>query len=205
MGGVNGGGIASSLAVECIKKEMENFKFPLMGESEIKDFLLEAVKTANLSIFKKSREDDELAGMGTTVVFAVVIKDMLHIVHVGDSRAYIINDKEFKQLTVDHSIVQEMINSGEITEDQAKNHPRKNIITRALGIEEEVKLDYIKVYIKKGDTILICTDGLTNHVEKDDILKEFKKEPCMPKFIDNLIDLAKTNGGSDNITVVTIS
>lgn len=203
MGGANGGDIASKEAVNFITDYLSNNLSENISHQDIEQVFVSAVKKANDVIYSMSQEDKQLSGMGTTVVLAMVYDHILHVVHVGDSRAYVVNDTQISQVTLDHSIVQELINNGEITLEQAETHPRKNIITRALGISSEVSVDYRSVEIKDGDIVLLCTDGLTNDVSIDDIHSTIKGNNlvCVP---DVLIDMANKNGGNDNITVSLI-
>ena len=139
MGGANGGNVASALATEEISEHLQVFYTPKHDEDFLKHLLVAAVHNANLAVYKKSKEDESLYGMGTTVVAAVVENDTLHVAHAGDSRAYLL-DGEIKQLTIDHSMVQELVNNGDITEQEARIHPQKNIITRALGVQPTIEV-----------------------------------------------------------------
>lgn len=204
MGGVNGGNIASKIAVDEITNYFLSNYNDDMSDNEIKNLLENAVYSANLKIYNKSKEDQSLEGMGTTAVASLIRGNKLFVVHVGDSRAYIINNNEIKKLTIDHSIVQEMVSNGEITENEARVHPNKNIITKALGVSKNIDPDYISVDILDDDVLLICTDGLTNYIEDDKLLSMFKsyKIDVLP---DKLISYAKEMGGSDNITLVIVN
>ena len=142
-------------------------------------------------------------GMGTTVIAAVVYDNYLYLAHAGDSRAYLLRNKNLYRLTVDHSVVQTMVDSGQITEEMAKSHPNKNIITRALGVDKNILIDLNELCLQKNDVILLCSDGLTNFVEESkiaEILNKNKNENSLSE----LIGLANAAGGGDNITVVTI-
>ncbi len=205
MGGVNGGDVASNLAVKSIKDSLnnENWEEPSETQSNIKKMLRNALKKANLEIFTNAQDNKDLAGMGTTAVLVAVTEDKIHVAHVGDSRAYLVRQGKIKQLTIDHSMVQEMIDEGEITHEEAKMHPNKNIITRALGISKDVDVDYSMKTKKPGDSIIICTDGLTNYLDQKEILEYFKSEKG-EALVDGLISSANERGGADNITVVTL-
>ena len=141
--------------------------------------------------------------MGTTCELVFIRNNIIHIVHVGDSRTYIIRDNKAIQLTEDHSLVQEMVNRGEITKEEAMIHPNKNFITRAVGIRCDVNVDYVEYQYQKGDTILICTDGLTNCVSEEEIV-EIIKNNRNSKVVNKLVNAANNGGGTDNITVITI-
>lgn len=204
MGGANGGDIASTLATQSIKDFMTQNYNKKINSDEVEKLLKNAIYKANYEILDKANKNEDLLGMGTTVVLAVIYKDKIHISHVGDSRAYLLSKNNIKQLTVDHSMVQQMIDDGEITHEQAKSHPNKNIITRALGIEKNVKIDYFEVLRAKGQSLLICTDGLTNCIGEQEILNCYL-ENSTENVVDKLITLANENGGNDNITVILLS
>ncbi len=202
MGGASGGDIASTIAVEKISETISKVSENISEENLI-NTMKESIQVANTFVFNKSMKNELLRGMGTTVVLAVV-KDMnLYVMHAGDSRAYLISDEGIFQISVDHSIVQEMINSGEITQKEAKNHMQKNIITRALGINEVIKFDFSKIPLKYGDVILVCTDGLSNHLEDSEIYHIFKNKN-FNEVAKSLIDKCNSRGGKDNITVSLI-
>ena len=141
--------------------------------------------------------------MGTTVVVAIVSDGVAHVAHAGDSRAYLISPEEIRQLTTDHSMVQEMVEKGDLTAQQAKTHPQKNIITRALGVESSLRIDYSETQLPVGNRLLICTDGLTNYVDEEQIFN-LSKEMDGQELTEKLVSLAKNAGGSDNITVVVL-
>lgn len=203
MGGANGGNIASSMTVDYICKTM-NSEFSLdLTEEQLEKLLTETVIQANTVVFQKSIDDLDLSGMGTTCELVFVKGSQIKIVHVGDSRTYSIRGGKLKQLTEDHSVVQEMVRRGEITPAQAENHPNKNYITRAIGIREEVVIDYIESDFVYGDIILICTDGLSNMVSGVDLIK-IAHENRGEALVEQLVEKAKLGGGKDNITAVVI-
>ena len=203
MGGANGGNIASATAVEYISEEIVKMYSEDLSKAELSTLMTEIVSQANSKIYEMSRQDTELTGMGTTCEFVLVKDTMVHVVHIGDSRTYAIRGGKIKQLTEDHSVVQEMVRRGEITYAQAQNHPNKNFITRALGIKPEVHLDYIEANFIYGDVLLICTDGLSNHVTTGDMVK-ICHENRGEGMVQMLVDKAKDDGGRDNITVTVI-
>jgi protein phosphatase len=201
MGGANAGNIASEMASKTISdyvKSSYNFN---MDSIDIEKMLKNAIVSANMEIYDMSLKDNELKGMGTTVVSAFVKNSQAVIAHVGDSRAYIAGN-ELNQVTKDHSVVQSLIESGKLTPEAAKVHPRKNVITRALGTEENVVVDTNEFSLDNTDVLLLCTDGLSGYVRESEILKVLKKET--ENSPERLIELAKKSGGGDNITVVTI-
>lgn len=204
MGGTNGGNIASESAVKMITDKFSRSYHVGMNDNSIRNLILTSIEAANITVFSKALKDSSLSGMGTTVVIAMVRDNTLHFASVGDSRLYIVNNNTINQMTTDHSIVQMMIDSGEITPQEAKDHPQKNVITRALGVSERVKIDFYQEDISSDDIVLLCTDGLSNFVEDSKI-----NELCInnDKYLlaDILVDEANKNGGGDNITVVTIT
>lgn len=203
MGGAQGGNIASATAVEYIKSQVEQLYNEDLTKEELGNLMAEIVVNANLKVFELASSDSELSGMGTTCEFVFVKDTTVHIVHIGDSRTYAIRGGKIKQLTEDHSVVMEMVKRGEITSEQAQNHPNKNYITRALGVKPEVHLDYIEANFIYGDILLICTDGLSNCVSTGDMVK-ICHENRGEKLTETLVERAKENGGPDNITVTVI-
>ena len=203
MGGANGGDVASTNAVKLISEYVKNSYSAALDNEKTAQLLKNAVSSANFEIYSLSKNSDELAGMGTTVVAAIVTENHAVICHVGDSRAYLVNEN-IVQLTTDHSVVQTLIESGKLSLSEAKTFPDKNVITRALGVEENVFPDYCVVPLKPGDSLLLCTDGLTNYVEATEILNAFNNY-SIDKTADLLIKKANSGGGGDNISVVIVS
>lgn len=198
MGGANGGNIASSLAVKVITNRIVEGYRENMSRQSIHYMLESAIAAANVLVYDTAVADPELHGMGTTVVAVIVSGDEAVVAHIGDSRAYIISD-DIRQLTRDHSVVWEMVEKGEITEEEARIHPNKNFITRALGVEEQVECDITDAELSDGAMLLVCTDGLTNMVENQEIARILKK--LSPQnAVEKLIVSANMSGGSDNIT-----
>lgn len=205
MGGAAGGNVASSTAVKIISEQITASYRVGMSSKSIKNMLVSAVNAANISVFDISCSNPELSGMGTTVVCAVVTDSVAYVAHAGDSRAYMLScDGSITQLTRDHSMVQDMVEGGEITESQAKHHPRKNIITRAVGVDREIKVDFLIQDMSDGEVLLLCTDGLTNFVENDEIC-ELTKDNKYYEFAERLVERANKNGGGDNVTVVAVT
>lgn len=204
MGGAAGGNVASSTAVKLISERISSSYRKGMKANSIKNMLVSAITAANISIFETSRNNPELSGMGTTVVAVVVVDGEACIAHAGDSRAYVLSNGKLKQLTKDHSFVQEMVDSGNLTEAEALEDPRKNIITRALGVDEEIRIDFCEEFIDDKDVLIICTDGLTNYVKSEEICEILSDEKYY-EYAEKLVNRANENGGGDNITVVTIS
>ncbi|MCB7302786.1 Stp1/IreP family PP2C-type Ser/Thr phosphatase [Bariatricus massiliensis] len=196
MGGHKAGDFASKYTVEVLEEEL---KHTLKENPE--EILRDAVRTANHKLIEAAGKDIKLEGMGTTLVAATVIDHSLYFVNVGDSRLYLIN-QEIRQLSRDHSLVEEMLRLGGINEEEAKHHPDKNIITRAIGGKENVEADFFEHHLKKGDIILMCTDGLCNMVDDEEIFAIIKGARDIVEAGQSLIDRANANGGKDNIGVV---
>lgn len=196
MGGHKAGDYASKCTVETIVEEVAKSK-----KKEPVAILDDAIQTANRLIRKKSLEDENLDGMGTTVVASTYLDGILYVANVGDSRLYVIGD-DIKQITRDHSLVEEMVRLGGIDRAAARNHPDKNIITRAIGAASSVNVDYFEVALKPEDIVLMCSDGLTNMIEDKDILEIVRTEGDLKTKADLLIKTANENGGKDNIAVL---
>ncbi|MDO4460109.1 MAG: Stp1/IreP family PP2C-type Ser/Thr phosphatase [Clostridia bacterium] len=203
MGGVNGGDVASSIAVKVIGEYLdENLSFGL-DDNKSFEIIKEAFEKANISVFTKASESNEFKGMGTTAVLAVAKGNTCLLAHIGDSRAYLYSDGAVKQVTIDHSLVQNMVNSGQITAAQARVHPQKNIITKSLGVHETVVPECNSIDFKDGDIIVICTDGLGDYLTEEVLLEYIKANPS-EKLTDELLKYALRCGGVDNITVTTM-
>jgi protein phosphatase len=196
MGGHRAGEYASRLAVEVLKQELEG-----STEDGPEAMMRSAITRANERVLEAARQDAKLSGMGTTLVAATVIEHTLYFANVGDSRLYLLND-DIKQLSKDHSLVQEMVRLGGINQEEAKYHPDKNIITRAIGAKDELEIDFFEYRLKKGDVILMCTDGLSNMVEDEEILHIVKCSRDVVEAVEQLIERAKDHGGNDNIGVI---
>ncbi len=203
MGGANAGNVASETAVKCISEYILKSFRENMSNDDIEKLIKNAVISANIEVFEKASKNEDLKGMGTTVVVAVINNSVAIIANVGDSRIYLVNDS-LTQLTTDHSVVQSLLESGKISLQDAKSHPEKNVITRALGAESDVAVDTSQVNLNQDDTLLLCTDGLTNFVNEADILNTFKEQDAS-LVPESLVDLANKGGGGDNITVVTLA
>ena len=198
MGGHQAGDYASKYTVEVLKRELEN-----TSEQDVERALVSAIKTANREIIKKASEDPHLKGMGTTVVLATIVNQMMYFANVGDSRLYLIN-QGIVQLTKDHSLVEEMVRLGGIKPEEAKHHPDKNIITRAIGAKDSVEVDFYEHRLKKGDIILMCTDGLSNMVEDEELFHIVQGGRDIVESAQSLVETAKENGGTDNIGIVLV-
>ncbi|MBR4050955.1 MAG: Stp1/IreP family PP2C-type Ser/Thr phosphatase [Clostridia bacterium] len=205
MGGAAGGNVASAEAVKMISHSIDEGYRNGMRPSSIRNLLESAIVSANACLFDMSQKDETLNGMGTTCVAVLVVDSTAYISHVGDSRAYVVTENgSLCQLTRDHSVVQDLVENGSITRDEAKNYPGKNIITRALGVEETVSVDFCEEDISDGDILLMCTDGLTNFVSDEDIVSAVSHGSFF-EYAERLVAMANSNGGGDNITVVAIA
>ncbi len=198
MGGHNAGDYASKATVETIVSEIESSfeKNPVL-------IFGKAIEIANEQIRKKAREEVDLEGMGTTVVAATCMGKYLQVANVGDSRLYIVN-KEIKQITRDHSLVEEMVRMGGLGREEARNHPDKNIITRAVGAGDTVEPDFFTVELEEGDIVLMCSDGLTNMLDDEEIRMILSGARDIVEKAYLLVEAANENGGKDNISVILI-
>ena len=199
MGGHKAGEYASRFTVEKIVETISE-----SDQTEPVAALKEALTEANRCLMEEANLDAAKSGMGTTLVAATVIGDRLHVANVGDSRIYLINHEAIRQITRDHSLVEEMVRIGEMDKADAKDHPDKNIITRAVGVAPELSVDFFEVRLKPDETILMCSDGLTNMIEDEEIKRIVLGQRDIVEKAEKLIDAANGNGGKDNITVVLI-
>ena len=203
MGGYTGGEVASKLAVMSVKNYIyNNYAKTKLETDEIINLLKDATQYANMIVYEKTREIEFLEEMGTTLEVVLMVENKIYISHIGDSRIYKIRNNKIKQITKDHSYVEKLINDGTITRDEAKTHPQKNMLTKALGCTAFVEPDLLIEKIQENDVILICSDGLTNMVSEQEIVKIIKQNPETPNK--KLIEAANNAGGSDNITVIVI-
>lgn len=198
MGGHKAGEYASMCAVEEFLNYVKSH-----NHTHISDTFVSGINYINEFIYKKSLEDENYYGMGTTFIVSSIEDNKLYVANVGDSRLYLINDT-INQITKDHSLVEEMIRCGKLTRGQERNHPDKNIITRAVGATETVECDLFTINITNDEFILMCSDGLTNMLVDDKILNVVRSEEKLEEKLDELIELALNNGGTDNIAAVLI-
>lgn len=199
MGGHKAGGFASKYAVETIVEEVNSNK-----DEEVFSVLYQAIIEANYKIRRKAAEDESMAGMGTTLVAATVMGDVLRVANVGDSRLYVVNE-EIKQITIDHSLVEEMVRMGGLDREQARNHENKNIITRAIGAQPSVNPDFFEVNLKKGDRIFMCTDGVSNMLTDEEILNILNEDGTEEEKIEKIVAVANEHGGRDNMGIILVS
>lgn len=203
MGGTKGGGLASDIASNAVYERLCLSYRDGMEPRAVKSMLISAVTAANSLVYDKSREDDENRGMGTTCVAALVHSGMVSIASVGDSRAYLLDKNGIHQITNDHTIVQYLKSHGMIDESEMKNHVMKNVITRAVGVEPNIEVDYFELEAEAGSVILLCTDGLTNYCSDELLYGKVYRSP-LEQAASELIDYANNKGGMDNITVALI-
>ena len=202
MGGHNAGEVASQNAVKLIAEEMN--RLLESGEKEIPGQLSRAVSAANTGVYTMASENPIHRGMGTTVVTAFIDDGTAYVANVGDSRAYAVRDDEIVQITTDHSVVSELVMRGTITKEEARLHPQKNIITRAVGTDKSVRTDIFEYNYSPGDVMIICSDGLSTMLDDNRILEIIKSKKTSEDTVNSLIAAAKDEGGLDNITVICI-
>jgi PPM family protein phosphatase len=193
MGGHQGGEVASNLALEKLERATD-------GDSD----LAGVVREANRAVFEQAAQDPGLAGMGTTLTAVRVQDERLHLAHVGDSRMYLLRDGGLERITRDHTVVEQMVDQGRMTAEDAKIHPQRSILTRALGVEEDIQVDETDVDVRPGDRVLLCSDGLTGMVDEDRILSILTDKPDPQAACRALIEAANQAGGQDNITAVVL-
>ncbi|MBO5349104.1 MAG: Stp1/IreP family PP2C-type Ser/Thr phosphatase [Clostridia bacterium] len=203
MGGYKGGEIASKLAIEASKNYIcNNFAEIKKEKEQILELIKNAVEYANMVVYEKSKENEELTGMGTTIDVCLIYSNRAYIGHVGDSRVYRLRKEFFRKLTVDHSYVEQLVKEGNITKEEAYNHPKKNMLTKALGCTAFVEPDVMVKGFQKDDILLMCSDGLTNMLKDSKIYEIIKENP--KEASKKLVEKANELGGYDNITAVII-
>ena len=211
MGGAAAGEVASRIAcknfTECITPKLRKIKEGITDRAEliisVERAIFEASALSNSEVFKKSSSDNKLSGMGTTLSGCIIMDEILWTFNIGDSRVYHVTDDGVEQLTVDHSLVQSLLDSGKITEEEAQNHPNKNVILRAIGIGRSVECDVCHMSLD-GGYYLICSDGLSNYYEKETFINVIASDRPIAEKVERLVSFANAQGGSDNITVVLI-
>lgn len=205
MGGAKSGNVASRLACEVFSEEVLRSVSVDMTPEEIERMLRSALTLANISVYEHSQLSEDYTGMGTTLVSALVLRDTVFVLNVGDSRAYHINADGVRCVTVDHSVVEMMVQRGELTPEQAKSHPSKNLITRAVGPSAQVFADVFRVKAEEGDCLLLCTDGLSNQMDDQEILFEVAHGTRKDDCCNRLLQIAKNRGAPDNVTSILIA
>ena len=207
MGGANAGEKASCIAAKTVKDYIKNNFIKIeRTKEELERIIREAMLEANHQVYELSKTNDELRGMGTTLITCLIYRGKIFIGHIGDSRVYRIRQNVFRQVTKDHSFVQELVKQGEISLEEAKVHPKKNMLMRAIGVEQNAKPDIITKCFIKGDIILICSDGLTNMIDDKYIFEIIEKNIYdVSVACKKLIEKANYNGGLDNTSVILIA
>ncbi len=204
MGGAKSGNVASTLAAEVFVQEVRRCWKPSLDREKTDQMLLSAAKLANFTVYDQAQQFEEFDGMGTTLVAALIRGGKATIANVGDSRAYAINNDGIHQITTDHSLVQMMVDRGELAPEKAKSYPGKNFITRAIGTEPIVMCDLFHLSLTKGDFILLCSDGLSNMMDDQEILFEVVHGVNRQHCCQRLLNIAKNRGAPDNVTGVLI-
>lgn len=204
MGGANGGNIASAIAMRSIADKLVDDYRENATSDAVKRLFESAISAANTAVFSAAMEDETLRGMGTTAVVAIANEQHLCVAHVGDSRAYMVTHNTIEQITRDHSVVQDMVEKGQITSEEARFHPQKHFLTKALGVEEFMDCSFTSLPFPEDGTLLLCTDGLSNMVEPD-VIQSLTRTFPFEEISQKLINTANLAGGSDNITVVAVT
>lgn len=204
MGGHNSGEIASKTAVDFVSRCILENPQALSDDKSVFDVLTDIMIRANTEVYSMAQKDKSNFGMGTTLITAVIFNKKLYIGHVGDSRVYIIRDEMMERITTDHSYIEELIRNGSLSREEADSHPKKNIITRALGCTQEVQIDVYSCNIKENDVFILCTDGLTNMLDEEEIRGIISRIDDPGDICSELISAANIKGGEDNITVIVI-
>ncbi|MBQ4641816.1 MAG: Stp1/IreP family PP2C-type Ser/Thr phosphatase [Oscillospiraceae bacterium] len=205
MGGAKSGNVASTLAAEVFAQEIKDTWKSGMDPEELDHILRNAVKLANFTVYDQAQQFPEFEGMGTTLVALLIHGKKATIVNIGDSRAYLVDKEGIKQLTTDHSLVQMMVARGELTPEKAKRYPGKNLITRAIGTEAMVECDTHHQKAERGDTFLLCSDGLSNLLDEQEMLFEVAHGQDREQCCQRLLDIAKKRGAPDNVTCVLVT
>lgn len=203
MGGHRAGDVASEMTVHFLKEEWENTE-QIATPDEAESWLLSKIIDVNKQVYDHSQCNADCKGMGTTVVAAICTKLFTSIAYIGDSRGYVLNDSGLQQITEDHSLVNELVRSGQITKEDAEHHPRKNVLLRALGTEKTVDIDNKTIILEEGDFLLLCSDGLSNKVNEEEMEKILTSPEDLEDKASRLVALANQNGGEDNISLAII-
>ncbi|MEX1029205.1 MAG: Stp1/IreP family PP2C-type Ser/Thr phosphatase [Paenibacillaceae bacterium] len=204
MGGHKAGDVASQMTIDVVQRELKAVHHG-MSVKQWEEAIIRAIDLANAEVYNKSMQSPEFLGMGTTIVIGLLTNNRLSIAHIGDSRAYLIHKGQFTRITEDHSLVNELLKSGQISQEEAIVHPRRNVITRALGTEAKIEADISHTEWYPGDTLLLCTDGLSNLLAEDSMIEILNMDLSLEGKVDLLIERALEAGGDDNVTVVLVS
>ena len=199
MGGHKAGDFASSYAEEVLLSTIREDE----NSNPVK-IIRAAIENANTQLLREASDNETMSGMGTTMVLVTIVGHYAYVANVGDSRLYLVDENKISQITKDHSLVEEMVRMGEISRDDARNHPDKNIITRALGAGRDVDVDFFDIRLTPGDILLLCSDGLSNMVPDEDIRQVIRTSETLEETGRRLVSMANDNGGRDNIAVVLV-
>ncbi|WP_223588573.1 Stp1/IreP family PP2C-type Ser/Thr phosphatase [Neobacillus bataviensis] len=203
MGGHRAGDVASKMTVTYLQEKWEQAQ-GLNTADQAEEWLKSNILEVNRLLYEHARSNEECEGMGTTIEAVIATDNFTSIAHVGDSRCYILNDSGFQQLTDDHTWVNELVRTGQISKEDAEHHPRKNWILRALGTEQDVKIDIKTIMFEEGDYLLICSDGLSNKVSDTEMVQILQNQTTLEQKAQSLIIMANDNGGEDNITLIIL-
>ncbi|ASK63545.1 protein phosphatase [Virgibacillus phasianinus] len=203
MGGHQAGDVASQMATSIIEKEWPECH-EINNPEDAEAWLKKIIHQVNVEIYKKSISQKECQGMGTTIVITICTEDFITVAHIGDSRCYLSNEDGFSQVTDDHSLVNELVRSGQITHEDAEHHPRKNVLLKALGTEEVIYPDIRTISWEQGNMILLCSDGLSNKVPDNELKEMLENDESLDSKAKGLIMLANERGGEDNISLVIV-
>ncbi|MEC1256736.1 protein-serine/threonine phosphatase PrpC [Bacillus subtilis] len=204
MGGHLAGDVASKMAVKAMGEKWNEAETIPTAPSECEKWLIEQILSVNSKIYDHAQAHEECQGMGTTIVCALFTGKTVSVAHIGDSRCYLLQDGDFVQVTEDHSLVNELVRTGEISREDAEHHPRKNVLAKALGTDQSVSIDTRSFDIEPGDKLLLCSDGLTNKVEGTELKDILQSDSAPQEKVNLLVDKANQNGGEDNITAVLL-
>jgi serine/threonine protein phosphatase PrpC len=204
MGGHMAGDVASRMAVEIISQEIVRGFESIKSSSEIIGFFEKAINFANEEIYNYAMQNLQGSGIGTTLTLGFLQNKKITIAHIGDSRFYLVRDGVIKSMTRDHSFVGELVEKGILDQEEAKYHPLRNQITRALGYEKDIQTDFYNIDVRNGDILLFCTDGLTAKISSDELLTMLKEEKELDEILNNMVKLANQRGGDDNITAIIV-
>ncbi len=205
MGGANAGNVASKVAIEAFSGRVQGLLRPKRSAEQLKEILQDAIEYANVQVHALSKSDDRFRGMGTTLVAVLISDDHAVVANVGDSRAYFADSDGIYRITRDHSLVEDMVLLGKLTEEQAKDHPNKNVITRAVGTDKSVQVDFYELVLKPDSYLLLCSDGLSNLVSNQEMLYEILHGGDAANCCRRLTEIANARGGFDNITSVLLA
>jgi protein phosphatase len=203
MGGHKAGDVASQMATRQLQEKWQD-SIQFSSAEEIEEWLYLVVSQINTAIYEHAQHHEECQGMGTTIEVAICMKDFVTIAHIGDSRSYLLNEEGFNQIAEDHSLVNALVQSGQITKDEAHEHPRRNVVLKALGTEEQVVPDVRSISVDEGNKLLLCTDGLTDKMTDDELAEVIQTNKEMKESGQALIDVANDRGGEDNISLIII-